>query len=204
MSEAPPPAELGLKEFAVYINRSPAHITALKQAGRLVLADASGRRVRVAESIQRIADTDNPAKSAVAARHAAARGQGGATPALDAPEGDSSAHSAPQLDPADPLATRRARAATEREEAGARKALRDEQVELGQLVLAADVNAVIADATTTLRTSLENLPTTLAPLLAAEPDEDRVRVLLADSLSHCLEELARHFGQLGKADPRTA
>ena len=41
MTEASAPVELGLKEFAAHINRSPAHVTALKQAGRLVLADAS-------------------------------------------------------------------------------------------------------------------------------------------------------------------
>ena len=199
MTEASAPAELGLKEFAAHINRSPAHVTALKQAGRLVLADDAGRRVRVAESIRRIADTANPAKAGVAARHAAARGQGGVQGAAGVAAGDSDAPGAPVIDPADPLATRRARAAAEREEALARKALRDEQLELGQLVPTDQVAEVLADATTTLRTTLENLPATLAPLLAAEPDEDRVRVMLADALEHALDELGRRFATIGKA-----
>ncbi len=199
MTEASAPVELGLKEFAVHINRSPAHVTALKQAGRLVLADDAGHRVRVAESIQRIADTANPAKAGVTARHAAAHGQGGTQPPASGAAGDGDASGATLVDPTDPLATRRARAAAEREEALARKALRDEQLELGQLVPTDQIAEVLADATTTLRTTLENLPATLAPLLAAEPDEDRVRVLLADALEHALDDLSRHFAAIGKA-----
>ena len=36
MTEASAPVELGLKEFAAHINRSPAHVTALKQAGQII------------------------------------------------------------------------------------------------------------------------------------------------------------------------
>ena len=56
----------------------------------------------------------------------------------------------------------------------------------------------MADATTALRTALENLPATIAPQLAAEPDEDRVCVMLSDALEHMLEDLARRFASIGK------
>lgn len=192
---------LGLAAFAKRIGVEPSYITQLKRDGRLVLTP-DGKRVQVAASIRLIADTRDPAKAGVAARHAAARGPGAGAGAGAAapPEADSGPDSPPAADPvADALATRRARAQAEREEAGARKALRDELVELGQLVPTDQVTEVLADATTTLRTSLENLPDTLAPQLAAEGDEDRVRVMLADALEHALEELARRFAIIGKA-----
>ena len=57
---------------------------------------------------------------------------------------------------------------------------------------------MIADAITTLRTGLENLPTTLSASLAAETAEERCRVILANGIEHALEELSRKCSAVGK------
>lgn len=193
------PETLGLREFADLLGVSPSYVTQLKREGRLVLTE-DGKRVRVAESQRLIADTRSPTKAGVAARHAAARGAAVPDGGEEGDGGEGAAGAAPGARSAieEVLSTRRARAQAEREEALARKALRDEQIELGQLVPADQVAEVVADATTALRTALENLPATIAPQLAAEPDEDRVRVMLSDALEHMLEDLARRFASIGK------
>lgn len=194
------PEILGFRDFAKSQGWLPSYVTQLKQAGRLVLTD-DGRRVRVAESLRLIADTRDPAKAGVAARHAAARGQGGATTAAEPPAGDSGADVAPDASPAlqdDPHSLRRAKALADKEEALARRVLREEQVEIGELLPRDQVVAVVADAVVQLRTRLEVLPATLAPALAATDDEARVKVLLRDAVEQALEELARKFGAIGK------
>lgn len=191
---------LSFSEFARQRGWKPGYVTELRKAGRLVLTE-DGKRVRVAESLRRIDDTRDPARTGVSARHAATRGQGGDGAALggDASAAGEDAADEPLVEPADPISMRRARAQAEREEALLRKALRDEQIELGDLLPREDVIAAIAATTTTLRTSLETLPFTLAPELAAAAHEDRCRVLLASAIEHALDELSRRFGAIGRA-----
>ncbi|MGL6205718.1 MAG: hypothetical protein ACRC2X_15500 [Giesbergeria sp.] len=193
------PAELSKREFAALQGYAPSWVTQLERAGRLVLS-ADGRRVRVAESIQRIADTADPQRAGQRAQNAAARAEG---PALaDGQPGTAAAAEAPADGGAEPFAgksdadlqIRRARAQAEREEALARKALREEAEELGQLLRAADVRHAEAEAATLFRQAFENLPHTLAPLCAAEMDEHRCRVLLADAFEQALAELSRRLG----------
>lgn len=186
--------------------RSPAYVTQLREAGRLVLTD-DGKRVRVAESLALIRETADPAKAGVVARHATKRsaGRAGAPPAgpagdRGADEGEDGQEIGALADPVESShARRRSKALADKAEADARKALRDEQVELGQLLPAEDVEHAVRGAVVTFRGSLENLPNTIAPELAALDDEGSVRVVLAEALEHALEELARRFGQLGKA-----
>lgn len=189
-------ATMGLREFATARGWKPSYVTELKAAGRLVLT-ADGRKVLVDESLRLIADTSDPAKVGVAARHAAARGAIAASSPSSPPEsgaGDSGADDAPApLSPSDPLAMRRAKAQAEREEALARKALRDEQVELGELLRADDVRAAVADAVMVFRNALQNLPATL-PLV-----EERDRPVVADGIEHVLGELERKFGAIGRS-----
>ena len=59
-------------EFAKIARFKASYVTQLKNDNRLVLTD-DGKRVRVAESLARIAATKDPSKAGVAARHAAAR-----------------------------------------------------------------------------------------------------------------------------------
>lgn len=98
----------------------------------------------------------------------------------------------------DPLAKRRALAQAQAEEAKARKLLRDEAVELGQLLPVDEVRSAIADAVTAMRADLDNLPAILAPQLAAEQDEDRVRVILRDAIEHIEREFARKATAIAK------
>lgn len=189
---AAPDRAVTLRQFARLLDVSPGYVTELKQAGRLVLTDAG--RVLVDASRARIRDTADPAKDAVRARHAAARAQDCA-PDVDPPAGDATTDA---TDYADPIAVRRARALAERAEADARKALREEQVELGQLLQAADVEHALRGAIATLRNGLENLPAILAPQVAAEADEAKCRVLVTDAIEHALEELSRQFAAIGK------
>ncbi len=78
------------------------------------------------------------------------------------------------------------------------------QIELDEkrarLVVAADVVAVVADVTTTLRTHLESLPDRLAPQLAATADEQQIRALMADEIEMALAGLAGKFSELAKHD----
>lgn len=184
-----------LRQFAQLLDVRPSYVTQLKAEGRLVLNDAG--RVLVAASRQRIADTADPAKDGVRARHAAAReaGQGDA-----AGEDEAAAGSAAGAYSDDPIAVRRSRAQAEKAEAEARKALRDEQIELGQLLVRDEVVPACAAAVATLRAGLENLSNTLAPELAVETDEGKVRVILADAIEHALDELSRQFAAIGKME----
>lgn len=193
---------LGFREFASRYGWKASYVTELRKAGRLVLTE-DGRRILVAESLRLIEDTRDPSKAGVAARHAAARAAASPSPSTaqeagqGAAGGDEDGEDRSPVPYTDPLAIRRARAQAEREEALARKALREEQQELGELLQRDEVLAVIADAITTLRTGLENLPTVLSASLAAESAEERCRVILANGIEHALEELSRKCRHIG-------
>ncbi|UZW62744.1 hypothetical protein [Lysobacter enzymogenes] len=196
------PETEAFREFAARLGCKPGYITALKHSGRLALTE-DGRRVRVAESLQLIASTRDPAKEGVRARHAVARGQGTASPvpspSVSAGDDDDEAADLP-LVPADPLSLRRAKAQAEREEALARKALREEQVEMGGLMVKDQVLSFVADAIVQLRSRLELLPVVLAPQLAATDDEDVVRVKLRDGIEQALDELTKKFSMVGRVE----
>ena len=199
----PQPEEASFADFAALARFKPGYVTELRTSGRLVLTE-DGKRVRVAESLALIADTRDPAKAGVRARHAATRGAAAhppthapaARPAADSDDGDDTGP--PSFEPDSPFSRRRAKAQAEREEALARKALRDEQVELGQLLQRDQVLPMIAEVVTIFRTSLENLAATLSPQVAALDDEARCKVLLDTSFEHALEELSRKFAAIGR------
>lgn len=198
----------GTATFAAFARllgeRSPSYVTQLKDAGRLVLTE-DGKRVVVQASLQLIRSTADPGKAGVVARHAATRsrkgaGEGATPPAPDAADGgDQGADLEPTGDPvADSYARRKAKALADKEEALARKALRDEQLELGQLLRADDVAEAVRNAAATLRTTIENIPSRLAPELAAATDEGKVRVLLGDAFEHALHEVSRKFAEIAR------
>lgn len=200
------PETMRFREFAKHLGRSPGYVTELRKTGRLVLTP-DGKSVIVSESLELIEATRDPARAGVARRHAAeraaARAKATAKPAGangGAGEADDDAEAPITFVPEDPHQKRRAKALADKAEADARKALRDEQIELGQLLQADEVAAVIADATTTLRTALENLPGQVAPSLAAATTEEQVRVLLTEAIETRLGDLARKFSQLGRGE----
>lgn len=184
------PETATFKEFAGIAKFRPSYISQLKADGRLMLTD-DGKRVRVAESLQRIADTKDPSKAGVAARHAQERAD-----ATQAPDENGGVELPP---PADGGATEGYQHWRERSERAKALAAERENAEAeGKLVDAHDVASAAASHITLLRTRLEAIPDVLAPQLAAARDEAHVRALLAESIEHMLGEASRQFFELVK------
>jgi len=180
-------------EFARLLGYRRSYVTALKAAGRLVLADDG--KVRVAESIARIEATRDPSKAAVAERHAAARSGQGVPAAACAPAPEPGA----ALDDADAETLTRGYQywRERRERAAALSAEREHAEAEGKLLRTADVVAACGGACATARGALEALADTLGPQLAAETDEARCRALIAEAVELQLAELSRRLGALG-------
>lgn len=183
------PEVASFREFAGIVGCKPGYVTQLRKAGRLVLTD-DGKRVRVAESLQRIADTRDPAKAAVAERHAAARNNGNgaafAPPPTTGESGDE-----PDL----PTSTGYTYWRERTERAKALAAERENDIAEGKLLDAAEVEAAVSHAVTQLRTTLEGLPYDLAPELAPITDEGELRARLVEAVELALGELSRQFAK---------
>lgn len=186
------PETLGFKAFADHLGCRPSYVTELKKSGRLVLTP-DGKQVMVGPSLERIEATRNPAHAEVAARHAAQRG----APLTTAEPGDPTEPE--DLDPSiNSIGNIYQTAKAEKERYLALSAKRDYEISIGKLLDADEVRAAAAMAATALRTDLENLPNTIAPTLAAEPDEARVRLLLEEEIEHILANLAARFAAIAK------
>lgn len=200
------PAIATFTEFAALAGWRRSYVTELRKAGRLVLDD-TGRRVRVAESLARIEATRDPAKAAVAARHAATRAA--ASPADHSPGVGNMAPEAPPPPAAaigadDRIGSSYQAARAVKERYLALDAKRAYESAIGKLIEADQVRHAVAAAATTLRTSLEQIPDTLAAQLAAESDETRIRALLAEAIELALSELSRQFAALAAPRQETA
>lgn len=190
------PETATFKAFAEFIGCKPSYVTELRKAGRLVLTD-DGRAVRVAESIARIEATRDPSRAGVAERHAAHRGAPLATSEAppSAPAADDGADDQDDND-ADPnfqrWKARRERAAALREE-----------IKLGEeskeYLRRTDAAAIVGNAFVMLRTSLEAMPDSVAPVLAGETDENRIRILLAEEVEHILGNCSAELAKLNQA-----
>jgi len=156
--------EMTFSEFARHIDRSPARVTALRKAGRLVLT-ANGK-VDVDASLWKMSQTEG----------------GAAPPPVDA-------GNQRWMHPAHDYQAARAR----REDANADLAEMESATRAGQLMETALVLAAIADAGATMRSHLATLPAILAPQIAALSDENLVRLLLEDHIEQALGELAEKF-----------
>lgn len=159
-------------EFARLIGVSRQYVNKLREHDRLVLTE-DGKRVLVDPSKKLIKDT------------------AGAPSAVSPPtDPDSDDETAPQT-----------RAYWEKREAAAKAMLREMELERlrGDLVLAADVEAAAMDLGSSLRAALENLPDQLAPSLAAELNEDRVRQILIEQVDAVLAELSTKLQAIAKA-----
>ena len=183
------PVTMRLKEFAAHLGCAPSYVTKLKQAGRLVL-DESGK-VKVAESIALIEATRDPAKRAVAARHAEERGATLSPPPL-AEEGDAEA---PAIANPDYQAAR-----AKREHYAALQAEADYRAKIRELLDAGKVRAVLADVLTELRTQVEAIPHTLAPALAAMTDEATVKSALVAEIESALHTASARLEKLGRGE----
>lgn len=176
-------------QFARHLGVDRAHVTRLKQTGRLVLT-ADGH-IDVAASEARIAATADPAKAPVAERHAAGRAA--------AVDGQKSPKTAPEDDGDTTAGTpdyQKARA--RREEANANLAEIELAERAGGLMETSAVVAVLADAGATCRTMLETLPAVLAPQLATLSDDHACRQLLEEHVGAALNELCDRLSGMGK------
>lgn len=172
-------------EFARILGVQRSYVTALKKAGRLVL-NAIGN-VLVEESKRRIAETGDPNRDDVAARHAAARGQevavdgGKREETDDEPEADGGSHD-----------YQKSRA--KKEHYLAEQARIEFEQRTGKLVEKADVEAAVADIVTAFRQGLENMPHRTAPELVGK-DLDAIRALLKLEIHGALADMEREFSK---------
>lgn len=185
------------KDLALLIGCRPSYIVELKKKGRLVSADGGKGYLRDA-SLALYGQTQDPAYSAVAARHAQTRGASlagageGAGPEVDPDDLDPEAEQ-DNVAPATPDAKRKAKALADKAEIDAKAAARDYEVSMGKLLDAGQVEQVLAEAATAIRVELERMADALAPQLAATADEARCRELIWNEVSHALEEMSRGF-----------
>jgi len=183
------PETASFADFARIANFRASYIKQLKDNDRLVLTD-DGKRVRVAESLQRIDDTKDPSKIGVARRHAAARA---AAEQVD----DVDTAATEETDPnGDVAGTQSIRRDVEAEKL--RQLRRENDLAEGKLLIATDVANAVRTGVVTLRTRLESLPDTLAPQLITITDEAKARSLLAAEIEHALHELERQFGAIAR------
>lgn len=183
------PALATQAQFAVIAGVRPSYVTALKKAGRLVLDDSG--KVRVDDSLAKIEATRDPAKAAVAARHAEGRGAPAfAVAALPAPPAEEGAGEP------EPTSTGYTYWRERTERAKALAAERENKLADGQLLPADDVAAQVSNAITILRNGLERLPDILGPQLAAEQSEGRCRGVVAEAVELQLAEVSRRLSGL--------
>jgi len=166
--------------FADHIGVNRSHVTQLKNADRLVMEDG---KVNVEASIQRIADTKDPSKDGVVKRHQQERSQKGGAEEARATTGTGSRFQS---------------AKARREEANAELTEIELQTKRGLLLVADEAKLAVADGDTIIRNRLESLPDILAPQLAAETDEQKIRSMLTDHIESLLGDLSRSFYTLAK------
>lgn len=169
-------------EFARHIGTERSYITQLKTAGRLVM---NGRKVDVEASMKLIEETKDLSKAGVAERHGKQRQnkRGGAK--LDAVTGKTD------------ISYQQAKAMRAKY-IGLQEKISYEK-EVGLLMVADEAKAAVSSGDAIIRNRLEALPDMLAPQLAAESDEQKIRALLMDQVEYLLSDLSRIFNGLAKA-----
>lgn len=142
-------------------------------------------KVNVEASIQRIAETADPGKVGVIARHEKDRAQKQQPmPVIDELNGKAGS------------GYQQARAVKEKYNALSAKIAYEK--EIGTLLVADEVKFAVSDSDTIIRNRLESLPDTIAPQLSAETDEQKIRSMLIDIIESLLSDLSRSFYSLAK------
>ena len=197
----PLPETASFREFAELVPCKPGYVTHLRKSDRLVLTEDG--RIKVRESLQRIEDTSDPSKIAVAARHAATRAANSSAAKASEGEGTDAARGA-AVEP-DGEAAAQAKDSSmyqhwrERgERAKALSAERENAIAEGKLMSAEDVLGAVRTHYATLRTGLESLADFLAPQIVGIKEEIKVRSLIADAIEQKLAELSRQFSAIAK------
>ena len=163
-------------EFARQIGVDRAHVTRLKQAGRLVMADDG--KVDAAASCARIAATADPNRDDVAARHAAAKVSAPPAP----PDTSDKVGNSYQA----------ARAVKEKYLALDAKATYEQRI--GDLIPRAEVQAALDDLVAFARAGIENLPHRVAGLLVGK-DYDAILATLRQEVVGLMADMHKDAGR---------
>jgi phage terminase Nu1 subunit (DNA packaging protein) len=189
------------KEFAEIIGVRPSYITKLGHEGRLVLTP-DGKRVEVEATQEMIARTTG-GRPDVASRHAAARGEAKAVPAMgragragkNAPKRENEGGENSDPERLVDAKTRKERAQADQEE------MKAEQMR-GNLVAKEDVDAAMKFVGGAIRAALEVMPDQLAPLVAPITDLAEVHELITqtcrDAIYSVGEAIKRQDEEIGK------
>ena len=176
--------------------KSPSYINELEKTGRAVRAP-DGKLWLKAESLAAYRAGKDPSKQGVADRHAAARA---AVP--PPPDAGSQDEPAPRSQPTErdaAIGSSYQQARAVKEKFFALEAKRAYEVAIGTLRDAREVEGLVATAMVGIRQRLENLATSIAPIVAAQADEAAVRATLREAFEHTLKSASHHFDQLKKA-----
>ena len=176
--------------------KSPSYNNELEKTGRAVRAP-DGKLWLKAESLAAYRAGKDPSKQGVADRHAAARA---AVP--PPPDAGSQGEPAPRAQPTErdaAIGSSYQQARAVKEKFFALEAKRAYEVAIGTLRDAREVEGLVATAMVEIRQRLENLATSIAPIVAAQADEAAVRATLREAFEHTLKSASHHFDQLKKA-----
>ena len=193
---SPNPNHITRQQLAALIGaKAPSYINELEKTGRALRAP-DGKLWLKDESLTAYGAGKDPSRQGVADRHAAARS---AAPAPDADRQGDPTPRAPAAAPDAAIGNSYQTARAVKEKFFALEAKRAYEVAIGTLRDAREVEGLVATAMVEIRQRLENLATTIAPVLAAQADEAAVRSTLRDAFEHALKSASHHFDQLKKA-----
>ena len=180
--------------------KSPSYINELEKTGRAVRAP-DGKLWLKAESLAAYRAGKDPSKQGVADRHAAARAAAPPPPhqPIDAGSPDEPAPRAQPTERDAAIGSSYQQARAVKEKFFALEAKRAYEVAIGTLRDAREVEGLVATAMVEIRQRLENLATSIAPIVAAQADEAAVRATLREAFEHTLKSASHHFDQLKKA-----
>lgn len=175
-------------QFADYLGVAPSYITALIEAGRVVL-DGEGRRarVKVAETIA-LLESSSGGRFDVARRHAAARRQP-QNEGADMPMLRSTAKNAPKRDPESRDDERLVDAKTRKESAQADQEEMKAAQMAGNLIARDDVDAAMKFLGAAVRAAMEVFPDQTAPLVCAVSDLNETHAVLTDACRNVLADI---------------
>lgn len=193
--------------------KSPSYINELEKTGRAIRAP-DGKNWLKAESLSAYRAARDPSRQGVAdhwARQREANAQQQNQPSAtdqttDATPDTSNGPQTRAPAPARPASANNTeqigsnyqQARAVKEKFFALEAKRAYEVAIGQLRSATEVEALAATSMTELRIRLENLAYTVAPSLAAETDEHKIRAQLQDNIASALESASHHFARLAQ------
>jgi len=173
-------------EFAELMGWTKGYVSQLKQAGRLVFSEDG--KVDVEASKIKIAETEDPNRDDVKARHANERGS-------DSKVNEIGAHSTTgkskkEKEPKDPSRDSFSQSRAKEQQFKALQAELDYQERIGKLVARDAMKDAIGDMVTTFRQNLENMPHRISAELVGKDIND-IRITLKQAVHQVLTQLEK-------------